>query len=197
MHFGINFKRSTVRKANLCLFSPPSFLCFHNKDSISHPITSCPSPAMSPICPTTSPIECVTQWDCWDTLIARLSTLIFCCYCSVSPTKLIKWYIGVLHSAYVYVCLHCIVQKSWNLGSLIRQNTGEQSVVSRQTFSSSFGTVYQNLGEISVQGVRDRTHNSHCHRWNPLFLLFIFTLHCSAMTRYFSKCVSQEMSQSL
>lgn len=78
MHFGIDFKQSTVRKANLCLF-PPSFLCFDNKDSVSHPITRCPSPALSLICPTATAAlvgnHCVTQWDCWDTLIALLSTL--------------------------------------------------------------------------------------------------------------------------
>lgn len=86
MHFGTNFKRLSGKL--ICVFFPPSFLCFDNKDRLSHPITSCLSPILSLICQTASPMECVTHWDCWDTLIA-LSTFIWFCIESVcpSPTK--------------------------------------------------------------------------------------------------------------
>lgn len=49
----------------ICVFFPPSFVCFDNKDSLSHPITSCQFPALFLTCLTSSPTECVTHWDQW------------------------------------------------------------------------------------------------------------------------------------
>lgn len=52
MHFGMNFKRPSERQESQSAspppIIPPSFLCFYNKDSLSHPITSCLSPVLSP-----------------------------------------------------------------------------------------------------------------------------------------------------
>lgn len=69
MHFGTNFKWPTVRKATLCLFPPTSFLCFDNKDSLSHPITSWLFPAFSLAVPTCITTVCyrkgpLRHFDC-------------------------------------------------------------------------------------------------------------------------------------
>ena len=109
--------------------------------------------------------ECVTQWDCWDSLIALLSTFLFCCrercYSNVSPTKpKVKGYARLLHAT-IYLRRHFLGSCSLTRYKTVRYFVKWlYSGMSRQIFRSSYGIVSLNS------------------RRNSVILLFIGTKYC-------------------